>query len=179
MLITAVIVVGVLVLLDLVLTFGVIRRLREHTEQLGQAHHGPTDLICGKGTEIAGFAAVTTEGEQVSRGLLSGETLVGFLSPTCQPCEKLLPSFVEYAAAMPGGRDQVLVVIADDGPGKEKVPEKVAMVSPYARVVTEGYEGPLHKAFAVSGYPGVCLVRDGIVEVSGSSLDAFPDHVRR
>lgn len=174
----ALVVVGVLVLLDLLLTFGVIRRLRDHTEQLRRMQLGPEVVIAGKGAKVGDFATTTTDGEALSANLLTGETLVGFFSPGCQPCETLLPAFVDYAATMPGGRDHVLAVVATDTPEASDVTEKVAALSPYARTVVAAHEEPVLKAFGVNGYPGVLLVQDGTVVASGGDLDALPARLR-
>ena len=66
LLIAAIIVVGCLCLLDLLLTFGLLRRLREHAELLagGMPASPPPGLTAGE--QPAAFTAVSTSGQAVS-----------------------------------------------------------------------------------------------------------------
>ncbi|MGY0233972.1 TlpA family protein disulfide reductase [Longispora urticae] len=165
----AVILVGVLAALNLFLTFGVIRRLREHTrtlEELAGGGHG--DIMLAAGGAIGAFTATTTTGTTVSDTALSGPTLVGFFSPTCEPCKERLPQFVEYTRSFDG---RVLAVAV--GPDAE-VTDLVASLRQVADVVVETDDGPVNKAFGVSGYPALCLVEDGVVVASGYQIDALP-----
>lgn len=165
----AVIVVGLLCLLDLVLTYGVIRRLREHTERLNELHAGtaPTGGV-PVGEVVGEFAATTTEGEPVSRELLTGPTLVGFFSPGCEPCAAELPRFVEHAESMPDGARQVLAMVDGDA---DVATEYTGRLSPVARVVLEGHGGALGTAFAVTGYPALYVVGgDGTVLATGYAM---------
>jgi thiol-disulfide isomerase/thioredoxin len=165
----AVVVVGLLCLVNLVLTFGVIRRLREHTNALGNL---PQQMGSPLGIAIGGtpgdFTATTTTGETVSRAGLAGPVLVGFFSPGCEPCATELPHFVEYAKAMPGGAERVLAVI-DGGPAEAS--EYVERLEPVAQVVPEGHEGPVKSAFKLAAYPTIYLLgADGTVVGSGTMV---------
>ena len=84
----AVIIVGIIGLLNLVLAFGVIRRLREHTVRLTavEAGHGQSaEIMFGAGTTVQPFQAVTEDGMTLSRDGLTGRTLVSFFSRTAPP----------------------------------------------------------------------------------------------
>ena len=94
-LIAAVVVVGCLCLLNLLLTFGVIRRLREHTSMLtgvGGSEPPPIGLAAGK--PPGAFSAVATSGEEVSGA--AGLEVVAFFSSWCSICPERVPPFVEY-----------------------------------------------------------------------------------
>src|SRR5687768_11835646 len=115
-LIALVVLVGTVAVLNLFLTVGVIRRLKEHTGKLADL---PTmgaapSLMLGEVERVGEFAATTSDGEPVSRDLLSGQTLVGVLSPNCSACEERLPEFVAMAETFPGGRGQVLAIVAGE-----------------------------------------------------------------
>ncbi|MEV8376855.1 redoxin domain-containing protein [Kribbella sp. NPDC056861] len=142
-----------LTLLNLLLIFAVIRRLREHTEQLASlaAGHG-SDQNAGLpvGRRVADFSGTTVDGEAISRDLLTGETLVAFLMPGCTPCRKSLPELAETVANWPGGRASTLVVISGD---EEKAAEYVATLAPVARVLVEGPDGQVGTAFEAAAYP--------------------------
>lgn len=155
-LIAAVALVGVLCVLDLLLTVGVIRRLREHTELLSVLHTAvPAPVGVGVGEEIGEFTASTVDGETLRRDLLAGETLIGFFSLDCPACKEKLPSFLKLAQEMPGGRDQVLAAVVGED---DRAAEMAASLNGAARVVVEGYGGGLQKAFQVRGYPAVLKI---------------------
>lgn len=152
-LIAAVVFVGSLCALNLILTLGVIRRLREHTELL--SGRGGDEPFMAVGEEVGEFATSTTDGEALSRDLLTGDTLVAFFSPDCQPCREKLPKFVEFARAMSGGRDRVLATVVGNA---DEASAFAAELAPVARVVVEGPGDALNAAFRVRAYPSVLLV---------------------
>ncbi|MEJ3651517.1 hypothetical protein WEH80_00730 [Actinomycetes bacterium KLBMP 9759] len=159
------ILVGLLVVLDLLLTFGVIRRLREHTELLSQRPSMP-DIIAAPGTTISPFAATTVEGDVIADADLVGGTMVGFFSPGCGACTEQMPAFLTAAKSHPGGQERVLAVVT--GRDEDTV-EQVQTLSPVARVVVVEHGHDVEKAFAVSGYPAFALMGEGgSVAVSGS-----------
>lgn len=161
----AVVVVGVLCVLNLLLTYGVIRRLREHNELLGQRRAGMPDLVIGAGSAVGAFTASTIDGDPLNVDDLATGTLVGFFSPGCSACVEQLPRFVDVAAAHPGGQDRVLAVVVGSEDGAA---EYVSSLSPKARVVVEPHGSEIEKAFTVKGYPVFALVgAGGVVTVSG------------
>jgi hypothetical protein len=174
-LVAAVVLVGLLCLLDLLLTVGVIQRLRQHTELLNKLQAGPAmampDVMLPAGSEVGEFAATTTDGTPVSRELLAGRTFVGFFTPGCQPCKEKLPTFLEAAPAFSGGREQVLAVVVA---GPEEGAETTAQLNPVARVVLEPPDGPVAKAFGTTGFPAFGLVDGRQVIASGFELDELP-----
>lgn len=165
----AVVVVGLLCLLDLVLTFGVIRRLREHTSLLSQVQlGGPAGIGAPVGSRVTDFTATTADREVVSRQSLAARTLVGFFSPGCQPCAEELPGFIERARSMPGGPEHVLSVVSGDA---AEASEYVSSLSPVAQVVVEEPGGPVQTAFRVAGFPALFLVdHGGVVAAAGTSV---------
>ena len=109
--VAALVLVGVLALLNLVLTFGVIRRLRAQADLLSASGVTGGAPIIPIGTPVGSFSAVSTDGVEVTTAALTGETVVGFFSPNCGPCEEALPSFEEYARRAPDGRRQIVAVV--------------------------------------------------------------------
>lgn len=168
--------VGAVALLNLLLTVGVIRRLRQHTEQLSTAggFGGPAPAVMLEaGARAEDFAATTTDGEPVSRELLSGQTLVGVFTPGCGACEERLPEFLDRATAFPGGRSQVLAVVAGEAEAVRPYRDKLA---PVARVVVEPpMNGTLTTALKVQGFPAFGLIAaDGTVVASALTLAELP-----
>ncbi|GGO78149.1 TlpA disulfide reductase family protein [Nonomuraea cavernae] len=174
-LVAAVVLVGVLCLLNLLLTFGVIRRLKEHTAQLEKVlSGGRDDSLQMLGEQVGEFAATTTDGEPVSRALLAGETVVAFFSPSCAPCREKMPVFVEQARARDFDRQQVLAVVVNESgePEAAGVKEMAEELATVARVVMEGADHPLANAFKVHAFPAFCVVdAEGVVRVIGGDLD--------
>lgn len=171
----AVALLGLLCLLNLLLVFAVVRRLRVHTERLNhlQAGAGPLlgDAYVEAGAQVGEFAVVDVEGAPLSRATLESGTLVGFFSPGCKPCEELLPAFTAYAAGL--GRDKVVAVV--DGAVGAGALGYLERLAPVARVVMESAGGgPLQQAFAVRGFPVVFMIdAGGVVRASDRSLRAI------
>ncbi len=95
-LIAAVVVVGGLCLLDLLLTFGVIRRLREHTRMLTAAA-GPAQIVgLAVGESPEPFTAETISGDVVTGP--TGLRVIAFFSSWCSVCPERVPPFVEYVS---------------------------------------------------------------------------------
>ncbi|MFI0714975.1 TlpA family protein disulfide reductase [Streptomyces inhibens] len=158
-LMAAVVFVGALCMLDLVLTLGVIKRLREHSELLSGVS-GPGSrfdtLDMAVGEEVGEFATSTVDGEPLTHGMLAADTLVAFFSPGCQPCKEKMPKFVDHARTLPGGREQVLVAVVGD---PAEAAAFVAELSPVARVVVEeGPDEPLSAAFRARSFPTLLRV---------------------
>ncbi len=161
---------SMLCLLNLLFTFGVIRRLREHTSQLASQRNTRGErVMLGPGEQVGDFVATTTRGLEISRASLVGLTLVGFFSPHCPACQERLPSFVTRVASMPGGRAQVIAVVV--GSAEETV-QLQAQLADAAQVVVQPDQSDLVRAFGVRGFPAFALVdTDGTVLDSGYHLD--------
>jgi hypothetical protein len=171
--VAAMVLVGSVSALNLVLTFGVIRRLREHTTLLsggGGARRQPRMMI-EPGESPAEFTAATRDGEPLSRADVTG-ALVGFFTPTCGPCLERIPEFAAYATASGMARDEVLAVLVGT---PEETAEVAAQLGGVARLAVEPVQGPVNSAFSVIGYPAVCLLDDhGRVRASGADFSTFP-----
>ncbi|SMD26905.1 TlpA disulfide reductase family protein [Kibdelosporangium aridum] len=171
--IIAVTVLGVLVLVDLVLTLGVVKRLRTHAALIEQAL-STTDpmppIMAPRGAKVAPFEARTVDGKTVSLSDLLDPTLVGFFSTDCPACGENLPAFLDRARVL--GRDRVLAVAHG---ATDEVADLVAKLGAVARVVTEAPDGPLGRAFSVRGVPALCLVDPaGTVVASASEMAGLP-----
>ncbi len=158
-LIAVLVLVGVLLVFDLVLTFGVIKRLRAHSELIGKALRdrapaGP--VMVHEGDTVADFTSRTIDGAEVSRAGITELTLAGFFAVECDTCVDKLPDFVEHARGYP--RERVLAVVQGD---RADAAEFVAGLEPVARVVVEPVGGVVSKAFAVRGTPVVSVVGPG------------------
>lgn len=164
----AVVLVGVLCILNLVLTFGVVRRLREHTRIISKVTQAEPN-IAGPGTRIGDFNVESVAGAIVSASTLVEGTLVGFFTPGCGPCEERMPKFIDYASASGRSRDRVLAVVA--AADELDAADYVRRLSAVASVVVEPTEGPVEKAFAATAFPVWCTVgSNGVIRESEFSL---------
>ncbi|MEV4294944.1 TlpA family protein disulfide reductase [Microbispora rosea] len=161
--------VGVLCLVDLVLTVGVIRRLRAHEEMLSARPAGSPSIVLPPGAVIGGFSATSTDGVHVSDETLTETVLVGVFSPDCSACHERLPQFAEHARSFPGGRGNVLAVLVGT---EEETADERRMLEPVALVLIEEYGTGLTKALQVRGFPSLALVDEHRrVVASGTTLE--------
>jgi hypothetical protein len=162
-LVAAVVFVGALCLLDLLLTFGVIRRLR--ATPASQAHDHGVDVsvtTLQPGQSATPFTAETTLTGTAVNGP-AGLRLVAFFSTHCSLCPKRAPSFVSYVRANGLRAEDVLAVVtAVDGDLSDAT--YLGDVAAVARVCAEEPDGPVAAAFGVTGFPAFCLLEpDGTI----------------
>ncbi|WP_283135283.1 TlpA disulfide reductase family protein [Rhizohabitans arisaemae] len=170
----AVIVLTVLLGLNLLLTFGVVRRLREHTKQLAELASSTRGGLPKAGSTIEQFVAETVDNRPISRDMLADGSIAAFFSPSCEPCKTTLPEFVTYATTFPGGRDRLLAVIV----GNEDSADMVAALSPVARVVLDDKD-EVAKAFGVQAFPTLCLLGpDHTIDAAAHDLSVLPTPVK-
>lgn len=168
-LIAAVAVVGVLCLLDLLLTFGVIRRLREHTTILsGVRDPGPIGLAAGQSP--GAFSAVTTAGDLVTDD--DGLRVVAFFSASCSACPEQVPPFADYVTSHHIGRGDVLAVVVKDPASDD--PPYLPVLTEAVQVCVEPDGGDLARAFRVQGFPLFCVLDEaGALLASGYDPSAL------
>jgi len=162
--IAVVVVVGVLGLLNLLFTFGVVRRLRDHTKLLDMLYDivgaggqgGSPGNFPPKGERVGDFAATAVDGTPVSRDVLADATVVAFMSPGCPGCQEQLPELLAWAKNQ--DRERVLVVVD----ARSEAPDGlVGKLLPVARVIVEDDRTPVADAFQVRSVPAFCVVGAG------------------
>ncbi len=110
----AVVLVGALCLLNLLLTFGVIRRLRarDTVVQTSTGFFDPATMI---GRNLPDFTATTDEGRPVSRDdLREHEYLIGVFSGTCEPCHEQAPRYAAAMASAAERRRSLALVVGEE-----------------------------------------------------------------
>jgi thiol-disulfide isomerase/thioredoxin len=154
-----VVLVGLLCVVDLLLTLAVLRRLREHTDQLGRlsgaAEHASMGVDRDKlvGRELPEFSATTVDGAVVSwESVTGGVDLVGFFSPGCAPCLTQAPLFAGETGRLAAGR--TLALVAGSGPDAEDLIQ------------------------ILKGATDVVLAPDSMTLVKGLGIGAFPTFLR-
>lgn len=182
-LITLVAVLTAATLLNLLLIVGVIRRLRDQDDRISAlpqadgfpAGFSPPDrAMLQAGDRVPSFTATSTDGDEITRdGDNDGRRLVAFLSPECPGCLDQLPHLADYAAEFPGGRDQVLTVLAGT---PEDVEPMRTQLEPHSRIVIEPWgNGAVAKAFDMKMWPAFALVEpDGTIAVVQGRVRKLP-----
>jgi hypothetical protein len=164
----AVVVVGVLCVLDLLLTVAVIRKLRALSA--ARAATAADGALPQPGTIIGGLDASDVTGHLVDDTWLRGTKLVILMSATCSACMTQLPSAKAYAGTFPGGRDAVLIAV--DGQGGHSA-EIVSALDGLGRLVTGPSAASVAATFNVTGFPGFVLVADARVRSAAHSVSAL------
>lgn len=169
----AVVLFGSLTVVNLILTYGVIRRLREQGELL--ARGGGSGLMESSVRDVVQpFSIIDTDGREISRDTLQDGTIVGFFAPGCPPCEDLLPRFIEGVRASGRPRGQVLAVLA----GGKSQQDYAGRLAPVATVIVGEYAETMVAAFGVRGFPVICRVGlDGSIEEIERDLKALREPV--
>jgi thiol-disulfide isomerase/thioredoxin len=175
----AVAVVGALCVLNLLLTTGVIRRLREHTDLLSGPRPDFSADVIAPGKRPAEFTAADAGGTPVGRADAERAGLVAFFAPDCPACKQSLPDFLAVAAR---SAEPVLAVVAggldDDGRPDPAAAGLLAELGRVARVVPEPHAGPVSEAFGVVAYPSWVLLDGPVVAASAVGMDRLPSPSR-
>jgi thiol-disulfide isomerase/thioredoxin len=154
-------VLGPLGLANLVLTVGLLRRLRRQNALMQMSIDGvanPEPIMLVAGEEVRPFAATTVAGARVGTADLHGRTLVAFLSPTCPSCIESLPLFTAKAQLVPGGAEQVLAVVVGHDHDTAELRERLEPV-----------------AFGVVGFPAFAVLDEHTVAASHFALERLPE----
>ncbi|MFE9203520.1 TlpA family protein disulfide reductase [Micromonospora sp. NPDC007230] len=155
--------------LNLLLLVGVIQRLREYESRSSDPRQ--PDLSLPVGARTGEFTAVSTTGVAISDRLLDRRTVVGVFSPTCTPCHRQLPAFIEYA----GRADSAIAVVMTDGDDHTELAARLEESCP---VVVEPQGGPITRALGVIGTPALLVLEDGVVVATETVVDRLPTAVR-
>ncbi|MET9343729.1 hypothetical protein [Nonomuraea sp. NPDC003804] len=151
-LVAAVVLVGVLCLFNLLLTLGVLRRLREHTAELEQ--------LAGRSMLMA-----YDPGVLVGRTLpevAAGARLVGFFDVGCSTCHERAPQFAEAA-----GKQPALAVISGDG---AKVDDLLAVLGGAASVITGADADRIGHALGIEAFPTFLRAEEGTIVAAHTEL---------
>ncbi|MFF8913268.1 hypothetical protein ACF08M_08055 [Streptomyces sp. NPDC015032] len=175
-LIAAVVLVGVLCLLDLLLTAVLIRRLRAQQAPRAFADGFTDDGILPPGSIVGPFETRTVDGRPLRNRDLGTGTIVVFLSPGCPPCHAQLPRVVSALGAAPA--NAAVAVVAGGTDGDADTEQMLKELGPVTRVVHESIAGPVTEAFAARAFPVMCRVRavggELVVEAVGEHLLPAP-----
>ncbi|WP_406859401.1 hypothetical protein ABZO31_03375 [Streptomyces sp. HUAS MG47] len=159
----------VLCLFNLVLSYGIVRRLRA----MARARAGSPATVSGR---VEDFTVTATSGARVSRAELVPDSVLGFFSPGCPPCAALLPRFVAAVedAGLPAERVLAVVMPGEDDAEARQYAQRLARV---ATVVAGEQARTVSAACGVQGFPAVCAIDAvGRIHEVDSDLAALAAH---
>jgi peroxiredoxin len=159
------------VLFNLLLTFGLVRRLgglQEATAAARSVRLGGMDA----GLRAPDFTATTPDGTHVASAHLAGQpTVLGFFSPTCAACEDHLPDFAAFGRR--AGEQGVRAVAVVDGDPAESAALRRAAGPSLRVLLAPRTRNALLDAYRVEAFPSYTAIgEDGVV---AGSFGAVPD----
>jgi thiol-disulfide isomerase/thioredoxin len=172
-LVAAVALVGIIGILNFVLTIGIIKRLRQHAEAISSGATAASPTL-QEGEHVGDFATTSVDGMTLTSDLITSESTIAFFSPSCGPCKERLPAFLDYAKRMSGLQQHVIAVVVGDESGAVEI---VSTLRGAATVVVEDPNGgSLAQACQVKAFPTILVAdRDPaghlVVKASGVDLD--------
>jgi hypothetical protein len=156
-------------LLSLLVSIGVIRRLREYSSHSG-AFPG-FDSGPRPGAPLPEFTASTVLGDSIAAAdFANGNGCIAFLSASCEACKSQFPLLGRYVDGLSIEHCRSLVVVAGDPNGESTYAREGAR---FAQIVLEPESEALVRAFEIRGFPTVIGVRDGQVMVSAPVVEAL------
>ncbi|HLU33866.1 MAG TPA: redoxin domain-containing protein [Natronosporangium sp.] len=154
----ALVALWVVVLLNLLLTYALIRRVGAGA---GEPPLGGLEA----GTTVPEFEAETPDGRRLSRRDLGERRalVLGFFSPTCSACTHHLPDFGTFSKRAQEKGVQAVAVVDGDAAQSEEL--RASLPAGTTTLLAPRNSNPLLDAFQVSAYPSYTVVRaDGTVE---------------
>ncbi|MCY1018163.1 TlpA family protein disulfide reductase [Pyxidicoccus sp. MSG2] len=159
------VILAVLVVANLMLTLGLIGRLRTLQEMVNNQVIVRDPFLPQKGEEVGRFEATTMDGEAFTDAALrEGKTLVGFFATGCRVCSSVRKQLLESPPGMP------LMAFIEGDPGDPDTLAVGASLKHMARVALLSDGDSVTRAIKQAGYPTLVLVDKGVVAASGHYL---------
>jgi thiol-disulfide isomerase/thioredoxin len=161
-----------ILVLNLLLTMGVLRRLKEHEQTLSTINHGHESTNqpgISVGDSIVPFEATSLDGVTLSESSGTSGALIGFFLRGCAPCKELLPTFIEAAGLERTVRPIAVITGFDSDDNEYSAALRGVAHVVMADSVQEPPAGEISAAFKVTTYPFVCRTgNDGKIESVGA-----------
>ncbi|GAB1513087.1 TlpA family protein disulfide reductase [Actinophytocola sp. KF-1] len=162
---TAVVLLAVVTALHLLLTFGLVARLRELQHGAGLPAKDPD--LPQPGRVVAPFSVTDLDGAELTEADLAGPVQVGFFAAGCAPCTTLS----DWLAAEPPATR--FIALIDGDPAADTTQRLIEKLSRLGRVALIGVEHPAITAFAVTSFPTLLHLESGVVTASGARRSHF------
>jgi hypothetical protein len=164
LLIVSCVVVGVIGILNMVLTFGLVSRIRLLQEVVQEGVFRDPDLP-QPGQAVGDFSITTAQGTSLSQRDLEGEALVGFFTSGCKPCRSLRAELERTPPSLP------FIAFVDGDDDDPEVDEIVSSLSRFARVAIVHADDAVTRAFKPTGFPTLIRTENGLVAAAGHRLN--------
>ncbi|MFI6048443.1 hypothetical protein ACIA8C_43020 [Nocardia sp. NPDC051321] len=153
----------------LVVTLGLVRRLRAHTDLLAQLADN-TDRLLPTGTPIPAFTAQTVDGDVIDQTNLRHPAAVALLAVDCPHCRTNLPEFVAYIHGAGYPRERVLAVVTtNERTDPTARQDMLDILTPVATVVCEtSTDGTVTTSFDAQAFPAFYLTGANATITSGT-----------
>jgi peroxiredoxin len=151
---SSVILLWIVVLLNLLLTLGIIRKLNNQSSAQSSSFttHG-----LEKGTVAPDFTAETLDGEQVSLASYAGRSVAFyFLSAHCAPCREILPELLELAPLAAKAGVGFVFVMLDEVSHVRAFVEEFQITLPV--LVAPRPDNDFADVYKIGGTPNYCLI---------------------
>ena len=165
----------------LLITYGLVRRLRAHTDLLAVLTAGASRLLPA-GTPIPAFTAETTGGDTITQASLWHPAAVALLAVDCPHCRTNLPDFIAYAHGGGYAPAQILAVVTS---GEHTDPAArdtmVGALTPHAAVVCEPSQGgTITTALSIQAFPTFYLTSaDATLTAGAHAVSQLPGTTTR
>ncbi|TWP52153.1 hypothetical protein FKR81_11270 [Lentzea tibetensis] len=152
----------VLTLVNLVVLFAVVRRLREQPQT-----EGPQIMAVPRNTAVLPFETTTADGATITeKDVFSG--VVAFVTPSCGACKDLVNALRDHDPEL---FSPLLLVVM--GELTDEIRDVVAALDGAVQVVAGPATTAVSTAFGgIESFPSVVRVDGGVVGASGVRLDA-------
>jgi thiol-disulfide isomerase/thioredoxin len=166
----AVCLLTVAVVLDLVLTLGLARRLRSTLRAAGIDETPAEQAMPQTGTKIGPFSVSLLNGTEVNANDLSSRVVeAAFLTAGCGPCARVTQQLV---ARGPADRPLMTFIVGSErDPASQDVAKDLMPVTTDVAIVD--VDSTVVKAFDVRAYPTLIVLDDGVVKRAGWQIDAI------
>jgi peroxiredoxin len=170
LLIMSIVLLWIIVLLNLVLTLGIVRRLN-NTSLPG--HDPIAENRLQSGDPAPAFSAETLDGQQVSLETYAGQAVAfHFLSIHCEPCREVLPDLLTLAPLAWQAGVQFIFVVLDDAQNTRAFVEEYQIPSPVIVAPRPGNDytktNEFAQAYKSKSTPSYCLIdEEGLVLSAG------------
>ncbi|MFI7672207.1 TlpA family protein disulfide reductase [Actinophytocola sp. NPDC049390] len=163
---TAVVLLAVVTALHVLLTFGLVTRIRELQQQVAGMPAKDPDLP-RFGQVVAPFSVTDLDGDPISEADLAGPVQVGFFAAGCAPCTTMS----DWLAKEPPATR--FIALIDGDPAADNTKRLIAKLSPLGRVALIDPEHTSVLAFAITSFPTLLHLDSGVVTASGSRPSHF------
>lgn len=165
----AVIVLATLVVINLLLTGAMVRRIRDHEERLAVLPPASRSGL-SVGDRVPPIAATTVDGAEVDDRVFSeGSVVIAFFSARCPACRDHLPGFLDVVAR--DEHDATAMVVSGEA---HEGADLVEAVRGRTHVIVEADTGHVNQAFQIRAFPAFVHVREGVIEAVASAPAALP-----